>query len=328
MLLLRHGMRSGTLAACDAVACRLDGATIPRHDLVWIGFEDPSLPPPRVQRPLEDELHLRDGGVRPGPVLAIDARQVVTPERAYGRSEVGWIYLAPAEVTGRGSGVPRGSETAACGFWLGWLRQRREWRNERGDGLVLDQRDTSYAVRLREGQPSMPGLVSVGPRSLRGREVALHVEEAFVRERVQGYLAGEGGNRAAGTGAGLTGPQRGPGRLVLVESSGPVYYRLAVGPGALRYHSTIHWVRGATTYSEVRPARIDIGMKPDPEGWRILERPDDVMRGAYTTTEGAEGLDRTTYVVAWELTRRTAPCAAPPPLPPGAPEGDPVGGRP
>jgi hypothetical protein len=325
-------MRSGTLADCDAVACRLDGATIPRQDIVWIGLEDPSLPPPEVQRPLEDELHLRDGGVRPGPVLAIDARQVVTPERAYGRGEVRWIYLAPAEVAGRGAGAPRGPQTApqtaACGFWLGWLRQRREWRNQQGDYLNVEQRDTSYAVRLREGPPSMPGLLSVGRRRLRAREVALHVDEAFVRERAQGYLAGDGGNRSAGTGAGSTGPQRQPGRLVLAEPSGRVYYRFAVVPGALRYRSTVHWVRGATTHAELRPARIDVGMAPDPEAWRILGRLDDVMRGEYTTSEGAEGRDQSTYVVAWELTRRTAPCAAPPPLPPGAPEGDPVGARP
>ena len=61
LLILRTELRQGELSSCDATACRLDGSTIPRRDIVWIGLGDPPLPSPAVRNPLADELHLRDG---------------------------------------------------------------------------------------------------------------------------------------------------------------------------------------------------------------------------------------------------------------------------
>jgi hypothetical protein len=94
LLILRSELRRGELLSCDAAACRLDGSTIPRRDIVGLGLGDPPLPPPAVRNPGQDELHLRDGSVRPGPLVSLDARRVVTPARAYERREVRWIYLA------------------------------------------------------------------------------------------------------------------------------------------------------------------------------------------------------------------------------------------
>ena len=72
-----------------------------------IGLGDPPLPMPQVRNPSHDELHLRDGSVRAGPLESLDARRVITPERTYERREVRWIYLAPppAGVSGGVSGA-------------------------------------------------------------------------------------------------------------------------------------------------------------------------------------------------------------------------------
>ncbi len=63
LLLLQSEIRRGELLSCDSSACRLDGSTIPRRDIVWIGLGDPPLPPPAVRNPLADEL--------PGRVCAV-----------------------------------------------------------------------------------------------------------------------------------------------------------------------------------------------------------------------------------------------------------------
>ena len=52
LLIHRTELRRGELLSCDATACRFDGATIPRRDVLWIGLGDP--PPPAASEPPED----------------------------------------------------------------------------------------------------------------------------------------------------------------------------------------------------------------------------------------------------------------------------------
>jgi hypothetical protein len=58
----------------------LDSASIPRQSIFMIGLGDPPLPPPRVRNPLQDELHLRDGSIHPGPLVSLDARRAIPVE--------------------------------------------------------------------------------------------------------------------------------------------------------------------------------------------------------------------------------------------------------
>ena len=242
LLILRTELRHGELLSCDATACRLDGSTIPRRDIVWIGLGDPPLPSPAVRNPLADELHLRDGSVRPGPLVSLDARRVVTPARAYERREVRWIYLAPPPAgsaggggAAGGAGIGGGGEDGTCGFWIGTVGRRGVFRNPGSANTHTATVRTVYTVRLREGPHSTPETMSFRTMNVRGRAVDLQTDDATVRERLRGTLSGPGGNRVAGSGTGHIGARPGDGRLVLAEPPGPTYYQFGVGTDRYQY---------------------------------------------------------------------------------------------
>ena len=320
LLILRTELRHGELLSCDATACRLDGSTIPRRDVVWIGLGDPPLPSPAVRSPLIDELHLRDGSVRPGPLVSLDARRVVTPARAYERREVRWIYLAPLPAGsadgGGGAGGGGGGEDGTCGFWLGMVGRRGVFRNPLFANTHTETVRTVYTVRLREGPRSTPGTMSIAALSVSGRTVDLQTDDATVRERLRGTLSGPGGNRVAGSGTGHIGAGTGGGRLVLAEPSGPTYYQFDVGTDRYRYPETVRWFSGNIDHRERGPAPIYVGTDPDPEEPRTLGVPGRSMKGEYTRTHDYGSGSTLDETVAWDLTRTVAPCKAPPALPP------------
>jgi hypothetical protein len=261
LLILRAGeTRRGELASCDTVACRLDGATLQRSDVVFIGLGDPSPPVPAVRNPLQDELHLRDGSVRPGPLVSIDSRQAVTPARAYARRDVRWIYLAPTPARSAGGGGGSsddgggrggdGGGDGACRFWIG------------SDDLAAGARvirtvRTVYTVRLREVPRS-------GNRGLR-------LDDATVRERLREVVSDRmGGNRTEGSGTSRIDGETSDGLLVLAGPSGPAHYRFNLGTAKHRYPETTHWASGPPTHSEQVFADVWVGSDPDPVQPRIL----------------------------------------------------------
>ena len=327
LLILRTEIRHGELLSCDATACRLDGSTIPRRDVVWIGLGDPPLPSPTVRNPLADELHLRDGSVRPGPLVSLDAGRVVTPARAYERREVRWIYLAPPPAGSAGGGGAAGGgggggEEGTCRFWIGTVGRRGVFRNLLSDNTLTETVRTVYTVRLREGQYSTPGTMSIGTVNVRGRAVDLQRDDATVRERLRGTLSGSGGNRVAGSGTGHIGARPGEGRLFLAEPPGPTYYQFGVGTDRYQYPVTLRWVYGDIQHRERGPAPIYVGTDPDPEEPRI-DASGRMMKGEYTRTHGSGAGTTLNESVSWELRRTTAPCDAPPGLPPLPAESDP-----
>ena len=146
-----------------------------------IGLGDPPLPAPEIRNPSHDELHLRDGSVRTGPFVSLDARRVITPERTFERREVRWIYLAPPPAGFAGGGSRAGgsggggSGDGTCGFWLGTVGRHGVLRHSntgsRGISLVRTVR-TVYTIRLRE--------------SLRSGDLGLDLDDATVAREPPG----------------------------------------------------------------------------------------------------------------------------------------------
>jgi hypothetical protein len=317
LLVLRTELRRGELLSCDATACRLGNATIPRHDIVLIGLDDPPLPAPSIRNPVQDELHLRDGSVRPGPLVSLDARRVVTPVRAYERREVRWIYLAPSPAgsagdggaAGGGGGVGGGAggEDGTCGFWLGTVGRRGVDRHSDSDSLGAVTRltrtvRTVYTVRLREG-----------PRS---GDLELRLDDATVRERLREVVSDPaGGNRTEGSGTSHIDGRTSDGLLVLGKPSRPSSYQFNVGTAEYRYPSTTHWSSGPPTRHQELFTGIWVGKDPDPEQPRILDASGRMMKGEYTVTHEYGERTSLTESVSWELTRVSTTCDAPPPLP-------------
>lgn len=305
VLILRSEVRRGELVSCDASACRLDGSSIPRRDIVWIGLGDPPLPVPTIQNPVQDELHLRDGSVRPGPLVNLNARQVVTPVRTYVRREVRWIYLPqpPASSTGRGRGAAEdssGGEGRTCGFWLGTVGRREVFRNEPG-GVTRTTR-TVYTVLWREE-----------PRS---GDVGLHLDDASVRERLREVVSdSSGGNRTSGSGTSHIDGAISDGLIVRRVPSSPSSYKFNVGTDKHRYPSTTHWPSAPPTHRQELFTGIWVGLDPDPEQPRILDASGRTMKGEYAVTHDYGAGSSLTESVSWELTRAETPCKAPPGLP-------------
>lgn len=330
LLILRTELRQGELSSCDATACRLDGSTIPRRDIVWIGLGDPSLPSPAVRNPLADELHLRDGTVQPGPLVSLGARRVVTPSRAYERGEVRWIYLASPPAGSAGGGGPAGGggtaggegtagggggEDGTCVFWIGTVGRFGVSRTVLSSNTLTRTVRTIYTVRLRERwHATTPQTMQFGTLLVRGRSVTLQTDDATVRERLRATLSGPGGNRVAGSGTGHIG-DGGGGRLLLAEPPGPTYYEFGVGTSKYTYPSTTSWSNGDRYRREEGPAPIYVGKESDPEQPRV-DPSGRLMKGEYTRTHGAGGRSTREESVSWELRRTTAPCNAPPGLPP------------
>lgn len=319
LLILRTELRQGELSSCDATACRLDGSTIPRRDIVWIGLGDPSLPSPAVGNPLADELHLRDASVRPGPLVSLDARRVVTRARAYERREVRWIYLAspPAgSAGGGGAGTAGGGggEDGTCVFWIGTVGRHGVSRTVLSSNTQTTTVRTIYTVRLRERWHSSQ-TTRIRALDVRGLSVNLQIDDATVRERLRATLSGPGGNRVAGSGTGHVGAGAGGGLLFRVEPPGPTYYQFSVGTSKYRYPSTTSWFSGERVRNEEGPQPVSVGRDSDPEEFRV-DPSGRLMKGEYTRTHGSGGGTTLEESVSWELKRTTAPCNAPPGLPP------------
>ena len=311
LLILRSELRRGELLGCDATVCRLDGDTVPRQSIVMIGLGDPPLPVPQIRNPSHDELHLRDGSVRTGPFVSLDARRVITPERTFERREVRWIYLAPPPAGFAGGGSPAGgnggggSGDGTCGFWLGTVGRRGVLRHSntgsRGISIVRTVR-TVYTIRLRES-----------PRS---GDQGLDLDDATVRESLREVVSDTaGGNRTEGAGTSHIDAGISDGLLVLGGPSRPSSYRFNVGTAEHRYPSTTRWPSGPPSHNQELFTAISVGTDPDPEQPRFLDAAGRMMKGEYAVTHDYGDGDRLTESVSWELTRASTPCDAPPALP-------------
>jgi hypothetical protein len=316
LLILQDEMRRGELQSCDGVACRFEQETVPRSAIVMIGLGDPSLPIPRILNPAQDELHLHDGSVHPGPFAGLDAHRVITPARAYARREVRWIYLAPAPVAGgSGGGSVSGSDdSGSCAFWVGTLRQRAEISRSATESQLRRTIWTEYAARFKETTSSGPGETTVGTRQVQATTVALTLDDGSVRERTRGTLSGPGGNRSAGSGAGEIGDQVGEGELITEVPSGRAYYQVTLVGADFKYPVTVRWNSGARDRSEQAVMNIDVGTGADPEQPRRMASDSRVMKGEYVVT-APESNHIVERAVAWDLSRVAAPCDAPPHIP-------------
>ena len=99
LLLLRDGSRlSGTLTGCGREACRLDGATIERSRIAWIGLHGVTEPPVRDPGPSADTVFLSSGETKLAALSGVDALEVATEGGSYPRSAVSWVLI--------GSGSP------------------------------------------------------------------------------------------------------------------------------------------------------------------------------------------------------------------------------
>jgi hypothetical protein len=328
LLVLRRGeIRRGELSSCDATACRLDKASVPRRDIAWIGLGDAAMPTPQMRNPLQDELHVRDGSIHPGPLVGLDVRRVTTPARTFERRQVRWIHLAPPPAgfsggggspgggsPGGGTAGGGGGEDGTCVFWIGAVGRRGVSRTLLGSNTQTTTVRTIYTVRLRERWHSTPQTMRIGTLDVRGRSVDLQTDDATVRERLRGTLSGPGGNRIAGSGTGHVGAGAGGGRLVLAEPPGPTYYEFHVGTSQYEYPTTTSWFSGDRDRREQGPLPIYVGKDPDPEEPRV-DPSGQLMKGEYTRTHGSGGGTSLTESVSWELSRVPAPCGAPPAVP-------------
>ena len=104
MLIAADGVKTGTVEGYAGGICRFEGAGIPRASIYFIGL-NAKLPPPQPQDYMRDEVHLRDGSVHPGPLVSIDADNVVTESASHARKEVAWIWLTP-ELGSPGQAAP------------------------------------------------------------------------------------------------------------------------------------------------------------------------------------------------------------------------------
>jgi hypothetical protein len=134
-LLLTNGMRTGSVEGCAGDVCTFDGAPVPRTSIYYIGL-DAELPPPTPQDPIRDEVHLRDGSIHPGPLVSIDADNVVTEGATHQRKEVAWIWLTP-RLGGQGQAAPAPipEEEGPTYEWNGTVTVENRYSGEAGRHL-------------------------------------------------------------------------------------------------------------------------------------------------------------------------------------------------
>jgi hypothetical protein len=108
-LFLADGIRKGSVEGYSGGVCIFDGASVPRASIYFIGL-DAELPPPALQDPIRDEVHLRDGSVHPGPLVSIDVDNVATESASFARKDVAWIWLTPL-LGGQGQAAPSTTAT-------------------------------------------------------------------------------------------------------------------------------------------------------------------------------------------------------------------------
>ncbi len=81
-----------------------------------------------------------------------------------------------------------------------------------------------------------------------------------------------------------------------------------------KYPVTVRWNSGTTDRSEQGVMNVDVGSGTDPEQPRTMASGSRVMKGEYVVAapESDHIVERT---VAWDLSRVTTPCDAPPAIP-------------
>jgi hypothetical protein len=86
LLILRSGaIKRGEIKSYVGNHCQLDVSNIPRDQIAWIGFSTAFATPPAITDPAHDEVHLRDGSVQTGRLVAVNLTQVVTEKRSTGQ---------------------------------------------------------------------------------------------------------------------------------------------------------------------------------------------------------------------------------------------------
>ena len=109
LLILRSGaVEKGELKSYFNNRCQLGAKIISRDSIAWIGFATGTTTPPAITDPAHDELHLRDGTIQSGRLIAVSPTQVATEKNSYNRLKVAWIALATEQGT-----QPRRSSGAA-----------------------------------------------------------------------------------------------------------------------------------------------------------------------------------------------------------------------
>jgi hypothetical protein len=162
LIVTAGGVKTGTLEGCSGGVCTLDGAAIPRASIYYIGL-DAELPPPAPQDGTRDEVHLRDGSVQPGPLISIDASNVVTAGAIHPRKLVAWIWLTPL-TPGRGQGQAAPSTTTADGEadekkdrptyeWEGTIRVENRYNDTK---YGRHRWQAEYRVKFLEVNPEGP----------------------------------------------------------------------------------------------------------------------------------------------------------------------------
>jgi hypothetical protein len=90
-------MKQGALQGCSNISCTLDGVTVPRSDLLWIGIgvKANSTPEQTPSDFLMDAVQLTGSPFQNAPLLGVNATNVTTGRGEFSRHSVDWIYVAP-----------------------------------------------------------------------------------------------------------------------------------------------------------------------------------------------------------------------------------------
>jgi hypothetical protein len=181
MLIQSDGMRTGEVEGYADGICTFDGAAVPRASIYFIGL-DAELPMPTPQDYMRDEVHLHDGSVHPGPLVSIDADNVVTETGSHSRGKVAWIWLTPM-LGGQGQTPPPTTEEDAeqeerpSYAWAGIIKVENRYSGRVGRHLW----QAEYRVKLLEvptdgSKPARyPSTVSFSTNNLEPVELAYEI---------------------------------------------------------------------------------------------------------------------------------------------------------
>ena len=150
LILREGGFFRGSLASCDDVTCLFNGNEVSRSRIAMIGLAA-GAPLPVPVDPMRDEIHFADGRMEPGPLVSVDAKQVVTKTRAFPRKSVRWIWLGVdgARPRRRSPARTTNTEEAVTGAWL-WEGKIRVRNHRAEDKFGLHDWIATYRVSLVE----------------------------------------------------------------------------------------------------------------------------------------------------------------------------------
>jgi hypothetical protein len=95
VLVLRGGeTRTGTVQSCDEEVCRLDGNTLARSGIAWIGFGQGGAALPHLRSAASDQVLLVAGAIERGSLTGLSLGIVLLGGSQLDRSAVAWIRLA------------------------------------------------------------------------------------------------------------------------------------------------------------------------------------------------------------------------------------------